>query len=125
MQRARPSLAAIAGLVKPAIAAGSPHRALRGNVRNLRICRMQHDPADVLAGSESDVGPRLSRVVTLVNAITPADALPVRALTRTDPDDVGIWLEDDDVANRVHWFALEHGFPRDAGIARAEHAARR
>ena len=72
---------------------------------------------------QPDVRPGLAGVGGLVDAVAPAHALAVRALTGADPDDVGVRLEDRDVADRVHRLALEHRLPGDAVVARAEDAA--
>jgi hypothetical protein len=51
---------------------------------------VQHDAADVLAGAQPHVGPGLAGVGGLVDAVAPADALPVGAFAGADPDDVGL-----------------------------------
>ncbi len=48
IERLRPRLAAVGGLVKAAIAARAPERALRSNVDDVGIARVNQDAGDVL-----------------------------------------------------------------------------
>ena len=125
VQRALPRLAAVHRAIEAALAAGSPHRSLRRDIDDRRVRRVRDDAADVHRGLEADVGPRLRAVGGLVDAVAPAHALPIGALTGADPDDVRIGLVDRDVADRVHRFALEHRRPRHAVVGGAIHPARR
>src|SRR5262249_59686519 len=69
LQHLRPGSAAVSRFVEPAIAAGSPERALRGHVDGVAVLRADHDAADVLGRLQSDIGPRAAAVVALVDAV--------------------------------------------------------
>ena len=107
VQNLRPGLAAVGGLVEPAIAARSPERPLgrdvhrvrsRGSMRILPMCSEFFSPTffQVLPPS-----------VRLVNAVAVADAPLAVVLAGADPDDVRILRVDHDAADRVRAFAVE------------------
>ena len=101
-QRARPGASAIGGAIKPAVATGAPHRALRGHVRDVRVARVQLNASDVHARGEAHVLPRLPAVRALVHAVTPPHALAAGALAGAHPNDLRIGLEHGHIANGVH-----------------------
>ena len=89
-QHGIPGLPAVRRLVEAAVAAGAPERALRGDVDDVRVLRVDEDLADVLGGLQADVLPALAAVLALVDAVAVADA-PLRVvLPRAHPHDVRV-----------------------------------
>src|SRR6185436_18710065 len=81
-----PRLAAVGGLVEPALAAGLPERALGGHVHHARIPRVDDDPADVLGALEAHVLPALAGVVGAVDAVPVRDAPLAVVFAGAHPD---------------------------------------
>src|SRR5207253_7121363 len=106
-----PELAAVGGLVEAAVATGRPERALRGDVDDIAVARIDDDLADVLGFGEADVLPRLAAVVGAVDAVAIADATLAVVLAAADPDGLGVFGVEGDGADGVGALAVEEGVP--------------
>ena len=122
-QRARPAASAVGGAVHPAVPAGAPHRALRGHVGDVRIARVQLNAADVHAGGQSHILPRLAAIGALVHAVAPAHALAAGALAGAHPNDLRVGLKHRHVANGMDR-RVEGGAPGHAVVGGAPEPAR-
>ncbi len=123
-QHGIPGLPAVRRLVEAAVAAGAPERALRGDVDDVRVLRVDEDLADVLGGLQADVLPALAAVLALVDAVAVADA-PLRVvLPRAHPHDVRVAGVDRHAADRVGALAVEDRRPGRAAVVGPPHAAR-
>ena len=117
-QSVAPGLATIGGLEQAALLARREEIPHRRDPDDVGVRRMGGDASNVPGIAESHVRPRLPRVGALVDAVAPGRALPIRALARADPEDVGIGLEDRDRADRVRRFVLENRRPGRAVVLR-------
>src|SRR5215207_6640466 len=72
LEQQRPRLAAIARAIDASVASALPSVTLRGDVHEIRICRMYADGRDLLGGLEAGARPGLAGVRAAI------DAVPVR-----------------------------------------------
>ena len=119
-----PGLPAVGRLVEAAVAAGRPERALRRDVDDVRVLRVDHDLPDVLGGLEAHVLPALAAVLALVDAVAVADAALRVVLAGAHPDDVRVRRVDRDAADRVGPLAVEDGRPGRPAVLGLPDAAR-
>src|SRR5258705_13564618 len=70
-----------------------------GYVDDIRVRRVHHDAADMVAVGETKVGPRLAGVHTLVDAVTPRRALTVVGLAHPNVKDRRVGRRDRNVAD--------------------------
>ena len=124
LQNLVPRLAAVGRLVESAIAALLPERPLRRDVDRVRIARVDQDFADVFAGLEADIPPRLPAVGALVNAVAVADAALAVVLARADPEHTRVLGVHRDAADRIRALVVEHRRPGGAGVGGLPDAAR-
>ena len=96
-----PVLTAVGGLVEPAVAAGSPERPLGGHVDDVRVPWVDDDLADMLGLLEAHLLPAFAAVVRAVDAVAVADAALAVVLPGADPDNVRVFLVQDDDADGV------------------------
>ena len=102
-----PCLAAIRGAVEPALAAGTPKRALCGNPDGVRVAWVDDDFADMFAGLEAHVLPGTATIFRFVDAIPPADAALCVVFTAAYPDDVRAFWVDGDGPDGVRRFIVK------------------
>ena len=121
VQLAPPSV----GLVEAAIAAGAPQRPVGRDEDDLRIARIDHDAADVLASLQADVPPRPAGIVAAIDAVAVADAALVVGFAGADPDRARVLRIDGDRADRIGALVLEDRREGDAGVGGLPHAAGR
>src|SRR4029079_17356324 len=119
----RPRLAAVDGLEEPAIADLAPDVAGGRDVDDVGIGRVHDHRPDRVGVLEAHVGEGLAAVGRLVDAVAPRRGVAAALFAGADPDDVGIFLEDRDVADRRRAVGVEDRRPGDAGVGRLEHAA--
>src|SRR5207244_9479469 len=98
-ERLLPILTAVGALVEPAVAAGSPERPLGGHVDDVRVPRVDDDLADMLGLLEAHLLPAFAAVVRAVDAVAVADAALAVVLPGADPDNVRVFLVQDDDAD--------------------------
>ena len=72
---------------------------------------------------QAHAGEGLAAVGRLVDAVAPGDAVADAFLARPDPDDVGVLLEEGDVADRSRAVLFEDRLPGRPGVDRLEDAA--
>ena len=120
----RPGLAAVRGLVEAALAARRPERPLGRDEDDVRIARVDQDPADVLGLREPHVRPGLAAVRAPVDAVAEADVAPADVLARAHPDGLRVRRVERDAADRVRRLGVEHRRPGRAGVLRLPDAAR-
>src|SRR5262249_47976693 len=99
-ERPRPRRAAVGRLEDATIAAATlrEERALRRDVHNVRVFRIDDDLADVLGLLEADAFPRLTSVRRLVETGAEVRAALAVVLARAEPDGVRVLRIDDDAA---------------------------
>src|SRR5262249_14736464 len=85
-----PGQAAILGLVQTPFFVRSPHMAERRNINDIWICRMNDDPANVVAVAQSHVLPSLAAVDRLVDTVAPRNAVARVGFSRADPNN--LWV---------------------------------
>ncbi len=120
-----PRLAAVDRLEQPAVAGVAPRGAARRHPDDVRIRGVGEHLGDALGVLQAHVDERLAAVDGLVDAVAPGHAVADALFTGADPDDVGVLLEERDVADRGAAVPVENRLPRGAGVHRLEHAARR
>ena len=103
-----PSLAAIRGAIEPALAAGTPKRALCGNPDGVRVAWVDDDFADMFAGLEAHVFPGTAAILGLVDAIPPANAALCVVFAASDPDDIGAFWVDRDGPDGIRRFIVKY-----------------
>jgi hypothetical protein len=123
--RIRPRLSAVGRLVEATLAAGGPEWPERGDVDDVRIARVDDDPADVLRPWKHRRRPGLSAVGRLVDARAPRRAPHVVRLAGAHPHDIGVRRRDRHSADRPGPHRVEHRGPRHAGVCRLPDASRR
>ena len=119
----RPRLAAVDRLEESAVADLAPDVPRGRDVDDVRIGRVHDDGSDRVGVLQPHVGEGLSAVGRLVDAVAPRRGVASALFAGADPDDVGILLEDRDVADRRRAVVVEDRRPGDAGVGRLEHAA--
>ena len=124
-QDAFPVAAAVQGAVNAAFLLGAVQVTERGHVDDVRVGRMNHDPADAAAVVEPHVLPALAAVSGLVDTVANDDVAADEALTSARPHDVGIARRDRQRADRLHRLIVENRAPVDAAIGALEDPARR
>ena len=125
-----PRLAAVGRLVEAALAAGRPQRALRGDVDDVRVARIDRRSCRCArTSSRPTLLPGLAGVGRLVDAVAEVRAALAGVLAGADPDDVRVLRIDDDAAEGERALLVEDGRERDAAVGRlpqpAERATRR
>ena len=118
-----PVFSAIGCFVEAALFIRAPEMSQGCDVDDVGVIRVHDDSADVMAFGEPHVRPRLATVDRLVDAVAPPRALSIGTLARTDPNDVGLLLVDNDVTHGVNRFVLKYRFEPDAVVRRLPHAA--
>ena len=96
----RPGLAAVAGLVDPAVRRSRVRLAERSHPHHVGVGRVHPNPADGPRGLEPDGGEGLAPVRRLVHAVALDDVAPQLHLAESDVDDVGIGRRDGHGADR-------------------------
>ena len=84
---------------------------------------MGEDAADRLGRLQAHVRERLAAVRGFVDAVAPGDAVADAFLARSDPDDMGVVLEEGHVADRSRAVLVEDRLPGRPGVDRLEDAA--
>src|SRR5205814_8787540 len=85
-----PRLAAVCGLVNPALGVWPERTALRGDVGDVGVCRMNTDARNLLRLGEADEGPGLTTIRRLEDAVAVGDVAADRVLACPHVDDVAI-----------------------------------
>ena len=116
VEHALPALAAVGGLVDPAVAARAPQRPLRGDIDHVRVPWVDGDHADVLGVVEADVLPVLTAVEALVDSVAERHRTLAVVLTGADPDHVGVCRVEGDAADRVRGLLVENWRPGDPSV---------
>ena len=111
-----PRLAAVGGLVQPAVAARRPQRPDRADVDNVRVAGIDEDVLNVLGVLEPHPLPRLARVGGLVDAVAEGDAPLVVVLAGAEPDDVRVLRVDGHRAERIGAVLVEDRRPGIAAV---------
>jgi hypothetical protein len=124
VQDALPGVTAVGGLVQAAVAAGAPEWALGRDVDHVGVARIDGDAADVLGFGQADVGPALTAVQALVDAVAKGHRALRVVLARTDPDHIGVVGVHPDGSNGVQTLTVEDRGPGGAGVFCLPHAAR-
>ena len=97
--------------------------ALRRDVNDIWILRVDDDSSDVLGLLQAHVLPSLACIDGLVNAVAPRGALAVIGLAASDPNNRRIGRRDGDVANGGDPFFVEDRFPGGAVVGGFPNAA--
>ena len=124
-QDRRPRRAAVGRLVQAALAARRPERALRGDVDDVRVARIDQDLADVLRGLQAHALPRLAGVGRLVDAVTEMGAALAVVFARAEPEDVRVLRIDGDAAQGERPAIVEDRREGDAAVRRSSTGRRR
>ncbi len=95
-----PCLAAVSGAEDAALGVGSPHVALRGDIDEVRVLRMNSHARDLVRVLQTDVLPGLPAVGGLVDAVAVRDVAADGRLPHPGVDHVGVGLGDADRADR-------------------------
>ena len=125
LQHLAPGRPAVGGLVQAALASGRPQGAVGCDEDHLRVARIDDDAPNLLRSLQPEIPPRPAGIVTAVHAVAVPDAALVVGFARAHPDRAGVAGVDGDGPDRVGALVLEDGCPRDAGVGRLPHAARR
>src|SRR5262249_31737300 len=112
--RMRPVGAAVGCLVNAPIAAGRPQRALRRDVDDVRVARIDRDLPDVLRIRQTDALPGGSRIRRLIEAVADHGPPRIRVLSAAEPQHIRVARIDDDAAQIEGASAVEDWLP---GIA--------
>src|SRR6185503_19303952 len=123
VQHPLPFRAAVGRLVETALAARRPQRALRSDVDDVGVARVDQDLADVLGGGQPHALPRLAGVGGLVDAVPEMRAALAGVFTGAEPDDAGVFRIDDDAAEREGAAVVEDRREGRAAVAGFPQAA--
>src|SRR5205823_1748508 len=101
----------VGALVQTTVAARPPQRPLGGDEDDVGVARVEDDLADVFGSLQSDALPALAAVERLVHAVAVADGALAVLLAGTDPDRVGVFRIERDVADGIRPLIVEHRRP--------------
>ena len=119
-----PRLAAVLRAEDPALGVGAPDVALRRDVDEVRIRRMDADARDLAGVAQPDVLPGPAAVGRLVDAVAVRDVAADGLLSGADVDHVRIGLRDGDRADRARLEVLVgDDLPVGAAVGRLPDAA--
>jgi hypothetical protein len=118
-----PRLAAVTGLVQPAILVRTIQSAQDADIDNVRILGMNKDAANLKRLPQSHVGPTLAAIGRFVHAISIGHGVARIALAGTDPDDVFVRLRHAHIADRHRRLVVELMLEGDAVIGRLQQTA--
>ena len=119
----RPRPSRVGSLEDAALGAFAPEIADRGDERDIRIGRMEHDAANRARVVQAEIGPRFTGVGRPIHTAAPRRALPVVVLAGPCPDDPRVALEDRQRAERVVGLPAEDVLPGDALVGGLPDAA--
>ena len=124
-EHALPIAPAVSGAEHAALGVRAEGVAQRRDVHEVRVLRMDLDPADVTGVGEAHVGPRLPAVGRLVDAVPVDDVDPDRRLAGASVDDVGVRFGHGERADggRAE-VAVRDVLPVRAPVGRLPHATR-
>ena len=111
-----PGLATVHGPVDAALRLGGVGVAQRRRVNDVRVRRMDDDPADPRGRVEAHVLPGLPGVGGLEHSDADGDVGPDEGLAGPGPHDVGVGLGDGQRADGVDILVVEHRAPLDAPV---------
>jgi hypothetical protein len=111
-QHLLPRGAPVGGAVEPALLVLGVEVPEGRHVHHVGIVGMDHDPADVVRLGQADVGPRLSAVRGLVDAVAPVAAARVVRLAGAQVEDVRVGARDVEVPDREDALVVEEHLER-------------
>ena len=111
-----PGLAPVRGPVDAALRLRGVGVAQRGRVHDVRVRRMDGDPADPRGRVEAHVFPGLPGVGGLEDPDADGDVRPDEGLAGARPDDVRVGLRDRERPDGVDVLVVEHRAPLDAPV---------
>ncbi len=120
----RPGLAAVRGLVEPAVPARRPEGSLACRVDDLGVARVDEDLGDVLRRLEPHVLPGSTAVLRTVDAVAVAHAALAVVFPRAHPDHAGVLGVEGQAPDGVGAFLFEDRRPGGSGVDGLPHAAR-
>src|SRR5215210_9477202 len=112
LQRLRPRLAAVAGLVNTALVGVAPELAGDADPDRVRVRRIDGDLGDALGVLEAHVRPVVAAVHGLVDALADGDAVARPRLAGAGPDRLRVLRIDGDGADRLRGLLVEHRLER-------------
>ena len=121
-----PGLAAVGGLVQPAIPARAPQRPLRAATKT--VSESRGSTMAIMPMCSDSFSPTFFQLappsVGLVDAVAERDAALAVVLTGAGPDDVRVVRIEPQAADRVRRLAVEHRLPGRAAVGGLPDAAR-
>ncbi|MBA7685591.1 hypothetical protein ES703_94016 [subsurface metagenome] len=88
----------------------------RSHINNCWILRIDDDPADVPGFLKTHIRPGFPAINRFIHAIPYCHTVSASGFSSADPDDLGLGLDDCDVADRDRVLLMEDGLPSNTVV---------